>query len=126
MNLDIPQAWMVEAVKSPYDLDNIYLKEVRIETKRIHYAPQDVLQFYICMFINVFVTTSDMLSPHVYILQVDQSVIGNFELEYILIEGMINERLLFLPSGKLTGPESSCVSDEISWSQLLRSSCYTT
>ena len=29
MNLDIPQAWMVEAVKSPYDLDNIYLKEVR-------------------------------------------------------------------------------------------------
>ena len=28
MNLDIPQAWMVEAVKSPYDLDNIYLKEV--------------------------------------------------------------------------------------------------
>jgi hypothetical protein len=89
MNLDIPQAWMVEAVKSPYDLDNIYLKEVRIETKRIHYAPQDVLQFYICMFINVFVTTSDMLSPHVYILQVDQSVIGNFELEYILIEGML-------------------------------------
>jgi hypothetical protein len=43
MNLDIPQAWMVEAVKSPYDLDNIYLKEVRIETKRMHYAPQDVL-----------------------------------------------------------------------------------
>lgn len=30
MNLDIPQAWMVEAVKSPYDLDNIYLKEVRM------------------------------------------------------------------------------------------------
>lgn len=30
MNLDIPQAWMVEAVKSPYDLDNIYLKEVRV------------------------------------------------------------------------------------------------
>lgn len=30
MNLDIPQAWMVEAVKSPYDLDNIYLKEVSI------------------------------------------------------------------------------------------------
>lgn len=29
MNLDIPQAWMVEAVKSPYDLDNIYLKEAR-------------------------------------------------------------------------------------------------
>ena len=28
MNLDIPQAWMVEAVKSPYDLDNIFLKEV--------------------------------------------------------------------------------------------------
>ncbi|XP_028405524.1 UDP-glucose:glycoprotein glucosyltransferase 1-like isoform X2 [Dendronephthya gigantea] len=45
MNLDIPQAWMVEAVKSPYDLDNIYLKEV------------------------------------------EQSVVGNFELEYILIEG---------------------------------------
>ena len=33
MNLDIPQAWMVEAVKSPYDLDNIYLKEVRISFK---------------------------------------------------------------------------------------------
>ena len=29
MNLDIPQAWMVEAVKSPYDLDNIFLKEVK-------------------------------------------------------------------------------------------------
>ena len=35
MNLDIPQAWMVEAVKSPYDLDNIYLKEV-----------QNILRFY--------------------------------------------------------------------------------
>ncbi|XP_046852680.1 UDP-glucose:glycoprotein glucosyltransferase 1-like isoform X2 [Xenia sp. Carnegie-2017] len=45
MNLDIPQAWMVEAVKSPYDLDNIYLKEV------------------------------------------EKMVVGNFELEYILIEG---------------------------------------
>lgn len=28
MNIHSPESWMVEAVRSPYDLDNIYLKEI--------------------------------------------------------------------------------------------------
>ena len=31
MNMDTPLGWMVEAVYSPYDLDNIKLQEVRID-----------------------------------------------------------------------------------------------
>ena len=28
LNMDAPESWLVEAVRSPYDLDNIFLKEV--------------------------------------------------------------------------------------------------
>lgn len=30
LNMITPESWMVEAVQSPYDLDNIYLQEVLI------------------------------------------------------------------------------------------------
>lgn len=30
LNLNTPESWMVESVRTPYDLDNIYLEEVRI------------------------------------------------------------------------------------------------
>lgn len=30
LNLNTPESWMVESVKTPYDLDNIYLEEVRV------------------------------------------------------------------------------------------------
>lgn len=29
LNLNTPESWMVESVRTPYDLDNIYLEEVR-------------------------------------------------------------------------------------------------
>lgn len=29
LNLNTPESWMVESVRTPYDLDNIYLQEVR-------------------------------------------------------------------------------------------------
>lgn len=28
LNLNTPESWMVESVRTPYDLDNIYLEEV--------------------------------------------------------------------------------------------------
>lgn len=28
LNLNTPESWMVESVRTPYDLDNIYLAEV--------------------------------------------------------------------------------------------------
>ena len=31
LNMDTPQSWMVEAVRSSYDLDNIHLKEVGLD-----------------------------------------------------------------------------------------------
>ncbi|XP_055253991.1 UDP-glucose:glycoprotein glucosyltransferase 1 [Moschus berezovskii] len=30
LNLNTPESWMVESVRTPYDLDNIYLEEVRV------------------------------------------------------------------------------------------------
>lgn len=30
LNLNTPESWMVESVRTPYDLDNIYLEEVRM------------------------------------------------------------------------------------------------
>lgn len=33
--MDTPQSWMVEAVDSPYDLDNIHLAEVRVVRETI-------------------------------------------------------------------------------------------
>lgn len=29
LNLNTPESWMVESVRTPYDIDNIYLEEVR-------------------------------------------------------------------------------------------------
>lgn len=29
LNLNTPESWMVESVRTPYDLDNIFLEEVR-------------------------------------------------------------------------------------------------
>ena len=30
LGMDAPESWLVESVRSPYDLDNIYLEEVRL------------------------------------------------------------------------------------------------
>ena len=45
LGMDAPESWLVESVRSPYDLDNIYLEEVRLSS---NYNPaSDVCIVYV-------------------------------------------------------------------------------
>ncbi|XP_075241125.1 UDP-glucose:glycoprotein glucosyltransferase 1-like [Convolutriloba macropyga] len=43
MNLQTPESWLVEAVRTPYDLDNILLKDLDVETVHVNYELAHIL-----------------------------------------------------------------------------------
>ena len=43
MNMQTPESWLVEAVRTPYDLDNILLKDLEVDNVRVNYELAHIL-----------------------------------------------------------------------------------
>lgn len=71
LNMITPESWMVQAVRSPHDLDNIHLQEVSQHLSNlIIFFPQLLLRWCI-----------------VLLCQVSGVVTAEYELEHLLLEG---------------------------------------
>lgn len=74
LNMITPESWMVEAVQSSYDLDNIHLQEVPAENL-VHFWVN--LPFFLLICISSLCCCS----------QVSGAINAEYELEYLLLEG---------------------------------------
>lgn len=71
LNMITPESWMVEAVQSPYDLDNIHLQEVPAEKPGVI-----LVKLGKACFLVDLISIKLNVKEHIAILQ--QSILGHF------------------------------------------------